>query len=127
MNDEHTNTALSVALLPNCGNKYFIGGCDTDIKLYDFETLQVLQIFPGQYGQYCDCVKFFDSSLLSSLGEGKEEGPEEYYFITRGVEPLNENGDCERHNACHLCKIVLPMEENGKFEIVRCAEFSNQE
>lgn len=39
--DGITNVVLSIAFVPNCGNKYFIAGCDNYIKLYDFETNEV--------------------------------------------------------------------------------------
>ncbi|CAJ0640018.1 5702_t:CDS:2, partial [Entrophospora sp. SA101] len=48
-----------ISFLPNTGNKYFLAAIDDIIKLYDFETGQLLQNFEESlYSQYCDCVKF---------------------------------------------------------------------
>ncbi|CAJ0899596.1 14337_t:CDS:10 [Entrophospora sp. SA101] len=85
-----------ISFLPNTGNKYFLAAIDDIIKLYDFETGQLLQNFEESlYSQYCDCVKFIHPKILSG-NRCKSPQPSEStatplqyaYFITRGVETI---------------------------------------
>jgi len=41
MNDLDSKIVLSLAFLPNCGNKYFVAAVDDGIKIFDFETEEV--------------------------------------------------------------------------------------
>jgi len=79
--------AFTVSFVPNTGNKYFLGACDDVMRLYDFETAQLLQTFPTGYSSYCDCLKF--------VRIGEEAGGEvdkSLFFVTRGVELLDDDG-----------------------------------
>lgn len=41
MADGLTCMAFNVAFLPNTGNKYFVAGCDEEVRLYDFDKESV--------------------------------------------------------------------------------------
>ncbi len=56
--DTITNTSACIAMIPNCGNKYFLAGCDSRIKLIDFETGDHLFEFETSYSDLCDGIKF---------------------------------------------------------------------
>nr|CAG8538252.1 328_t:CDS:10 [Entrophospora candida] len=58
IDDGDNDMAFTVSFLPNTGNKYFLATTDDTVKLYDFETGQLLQTFEELYSQYCDCGKF---------------------------------------------------------------------
>ncbi len=61
-----------------------MGACDDGLKLYDFDTRQLLQSFPDLYTCFCDCVKFVEPDELPQA-----EG--EFYVLTRGVENLRDD------------------------------------
>lgn len=63
LEDKISNAVFSIAFVPNCGNKYLLAGCDHFIRLYDFETEELLQTFPTSYGSYCDCIKFIEPQI----------------------------------------------------------------
>ncbi|CAJ0843470.1 10087_t:CDS:2 [Entrophospora sp. SA101] len=90
IDDGDNDMAFTVSFLPNTGNKYFLATTDDTVKLYDFETGQLLQTFEELYSQYCDCGKFIHpvEPLKSS---SKLIIPQHAYFITRGVEMLKKS------------------------------------
>jgi len=79
--------AFTVSFVPNTGNKYFLAACDDVIRLYDFETAQLLQTFPTKYSSYCDCLRF-----IRVRDEAGTEEEKSLFFATRGVELLDDDG-----------------------------------
>jgi hypothetical protein len=112
MKDGFTCMSFSVSFLPDTGNRYFLGACDDRIRIYDFETCELLQDSLPLYGYYCDCVKVIrpiDIELEAGTLDYEESGAarksksnkkfkqddntpkeeqfiNEAYIITRGVE-----------------------------------------
>lgn len=110
MEDGVTCMAFTVSFLPNTGNKYFLAACDEHIRLFDFESGQMLQTFEDMYSSYCDCGKFvtwldeFADKPVKKEEEEEididkmDEDPAEQYawFITRGAEMCDvEEGVCK--------------------------------
>jgi WD40 repeat protein len=126
MDDGITCMAFTVSMVPNTGNKYFLGACDEHIRLYDFEQCTLLQTFADIYSSYCDCGKF-----ISYLNQDQEEDNEEQgaYFISRGVELLDFEGNtiASRQNTCTLHKLVFPRRKNGKFELREIRRYKHDE
>jgi hypothetical protein len=84
VDDMTTNIVCCLSFLPECGNKYFVAGCDDGIKIYDFEHARLLQAWLDLYGAYCDCVKFVNCKDLP-------KSPNKHYLISRGVELVCED------------------------------------
>ena len=128
MDDGITCMAFTVSMVPNTGNKYFLGACDEHIRLYDFEECTLLQTFADIYSSYCDCGKF-----ISYLNHDQEEDDQEKeggaYFISRGVELLDSEGNtiASRQNTCTLHKLVFPKRKNGKFELHEIRRYKHDE
>ncbi|KAJ3085306.1 hypothetical protein HK102_000125, partial [Quaeritorhiza haematococci] len=58
MEDGNTCMAFTVSFLPHTGNKYFAAACDDTVRIFDFETTQLLQSFEPLHTSYLDCAKF---------------------------------------------------------------------
>ncbi|CAH1760430.1 137_t:CDS:10 [Entrophospora sp. SA101] len=126
IDDGDNDMAFTVSFLPNTGNKYFLATTDDTVKLYDFETGQLLQTFEELYSQYCDCGKFIHpvEPLKSS---SKLIIPQHAYFITRGVEMLKKSEHERIDNVCILHKLIYPNRIGGKFrlETIRIFQHKN--
>lgn len=85
IDDPLTCMAFTVSFVPNTGNKYFLGACDDVVRLYDFETAELLQTFPTKYSSYCDCLRF-----VKIRDEQTTEDEKALFFVTRGVELLDD-------------------------------------
>lgn len=64
--------------------RYFLGACDDGVKVYDFETGQLLHSYAELFSCYCDCVQF-----AHPAGMPTDKGV--YYILVRGVELLKDD------------------------------------
>lgn len=104
MADGITCMAFTVSFIPNTGNKYFLAATDDTVRLYDFETAQVInwlklkciksffyklyylskiKIF-GCLDWFVQCMQSFDSMYTQYCDCGKFVSP---------VEPMEEKID----------------------------------
>lgn len=77
MQDDKSCMVFAVTFLPQTGNEFFAAACDDTVKVYNFDTCQVLQAFGPIYSFYCDCVVSYGSDTNGC------------YILTRGVESLD--------------------------------------
>jgi WD40 repeat protein len=125
MDDGITCMAFTVSMVPNTGNKYFLGACDEHIRLYDFERCELLQTFSDIYSSYCDCGKF-----IHYVNQDQEEDQDEgAYFISRGVELLDSENNtiASRPNTCILHKLIFPTSKSGKFQLREIRSYKHEE
>ncbi|CAO3679170.1 unnamed protein product [Umbelopsis vinacea] len=136
MDDGITCMAFTVSFVPNTGNKYFLAACDEHIRLYDFESSQMMQTFEDLYSSYCDCGKFIkwldeDRYLEETKAEGssEEEDTKEYaWFVTRGAEMCDMgDGISSTPNTCTLHKLVYPEKKGGKFELLEVKKYKHED
>jgi hypothetical protein len=83
----------------------------------------MIQSFPNLYGYLCDCVEFVEPLEIKNQDQ-------EYFLITRGVEPLNEDEKgrnyIEKPNAVHLRKLTLDIENRKTpFDLETVNTFEN--
>ncbi|KAJ2960794.1 hypothetical protein NQZ79_g3839 [Umbelopsis isabellina] len=135
MDDGITCMAFTVSFVPNTGNKYFLAACDEHVRLYDFESCQMMQTFEDLYSSYCDCGKFIkwldeDRYLEETKAEGSSEKDEKPYawFITRGAEMCDMgDGISSTPNTCTLHKLVYPVTKGGKFELQEVKKYKHED
>ncbi|CAG8641079.1 11376_t:CDS:10, partial [Acaulospora morrowiae] len=145
MADGVTCMAFTVSFIPDTGNRYFMAATDEHVKLYDFESAQLLQTFAGNmYSQYCDCGKFIhpvepledEDTNSGSAEEGNSvrsrRKPQEQkfaYFVTRGVEILDAEGGkiASRGNVCILHKLIYPTRTGQPFELKEIRRFGHKD
>lgn len=132
MDDGITCMAFTVSMVPNTGNKYFLGACDEHIRLFDFEACTLLQTFADIYSSYCDCGKFIryiDQDQEEDNNDNEDGGGGGAYFISRGVELLDSEGNsiASRPNTCTLHKLIFPKRKNGKFELREIRRYKHDE
>jgi WD40 repeat protein len=115
-NDLSTNVVLSVAFVPDAGNKFFVVGGDDCIKVFDFEEEVMVQSFPDVYTSYCDCVKF----VKAINGE--------HYLLTRGSELVSDDSKqtTDKPNTCHIRKLTIPDSPEGKFQLSLLHTFEHE-
>ncbi|KAL1931992.1 hypothetical protein VTP01DRAFT_9048 [Rhizomucor pusillus] len=142
MEDGVTCMAFTVSFLPNTGNKYFLAACDEHIRLFDFESGQMMQTFEDMYSSYCDCGKFvtwldeFADKPVKKEEEEEididkmDEDPAEQYawFITRGAEMCDvEEGVSSIPNTCKLHKLIYPKEKGGQFKLEQVKKYQHED
>lgn len=145
--DDITCMAFTISFLPNTGNKYFIGACDDNIRLYDFESGQLMQTFEGIYSFYCDCVKVVQlvdfpqppSSWDDIVDEGHHGDSSDQqqgvganqhmfaYVLSRGVEALDaeENTVNSIPNTVTLHRILYPSKDGDMFQLEEMKRFQH--
>ncbi|PRP83385.1 hypothetical protein PROFUN_09413 [Planoprotostelium fungivorum] len=112
--EQGTSTVHSISVVPGTGSKFFLASCDDSMKLFDFETEQVVQSFPTLYSYICDvCTFVFPMEIPSQ--------PNEMFLLTKGVELVNDKDEPSVPNAVHLRKLIFPTNGRGKvgFELVK--------
>jgi WD40 repeat protein len=120
--DNTNNIVWSLEFIPDCGNKFFIAAADEGLKIYDFETEELVQEFPKLYSWSCDNVQFvYPKEIFIN--------PNEYYLLTRGCEQTIETETGKekgiKPNTCHLRKLVFPSATDDKFELVSIRTFEH--
>ncbi|KAJ3397589.1 hypothetical protein HDU92_006384 [Lobulomyces angularis] len=128
MKDEVTCMAFSISFLPNSGNKFFIAACDDSLRLYDFETCELIHSFEQIFSYYCDFVKFINpvEIIESELVDDEEEFS---YILTRGVETLDmeDNTINSLPNKIYLHKLIYPKEKLEEFKLIKVKEYMHEE
>lgn len=116
---------FTVSFVPSTGNKYFLAAADEHVRLFDFETCEMVQTFADIYSSYCDCGKF----VKWIEAPEKDDFNQSMYFVTRGVELLDAEGNIisTRPNSCTLHKLVFPQNEKGLFELQEIKRFSDSD
>ncbi|CAO3607731.1 unnamed protein product [Cunninghamella echinulata] len=137
MVDELTCMAFTISFLPNTGNKYFMAACDEHLRLYDFETNQLLQTFENLYTSYCDCGKFikwldepqyWESVKKEEEDNNKNNGQQYAWFITRGAELCDvSEGVSSKPNSCILHKLNYPTVDNEEFTLEEIKRYQHEE
>jgi len=116
--DQLTQVAIHLDFVPNTGNKFFVACCDNGIKLFDFESEQMLQSFTGMFSYLCDCVEFVTCKEIKMQ-------PNEHYLLIKGVELIDENDQVVNPNTCQLRKLVVPEKGQGKFRLEEVNVYSH--
>eukprot|EP00698_Gefionella_okellyi_P012640 TRINITY_DN3416_c0_g2_i1.p1 TRINITY_DN3416_c0_g2~~TRINITY_DN3416_c0_g2_i1.p1 ORF type:complete len:393 (+),score=97.81 TRINITY_DN3416_c0_g2_i1:555-1733(+) len=117
--DAMCNAVLSIAFVPQTGNKYFLAAtegveCQPMFKLYDFDARTILQQFPVPYSGFADCIQFFEPTIRLA---GPAPPGDSFLFVTRGQE-LSENvGKVSKPkpNAIHVHRLTLPSAKGDEF------------
>jgi WD40 repeat protein len=102
------SSILAFDFIPQSGNKFLLASSDHYLKILDFENESQVQVFPDAYGFGCDFIKFIQP-VNTEVVEG------EVYFITRGVELVDDNDRAAKFNTAHLRKLSYPKEGRGRF------------
>ncbi|KAI9228019.1 MAG: WD40-repeat-containing domain protein [Piptocephalis tieghemiana] len=121
MVDEETWMAFTVSFLPNTGNRYFMAAADDSLKLFDFETNQVVKVFQSPYTSYCDCAKF-----ILPLDLPQPKGRKSFaYLAVRGVETI-EDDVASQPNRCFLYRLTYPSGKDGEFTLGLVQTFQHE-
>ncbi|KAJ3300785.1 hypothetical protein HK104_003755 [Borealophlyctis nickersoniae] len=140
MEDGMTCMAFTVSFLPNTGNKYFAAACDENIRIFDFESAQLIQTFEGTFTSYCDCVKVvhcidYDappiswSEVLDAM-EDESDGKAMFtYLMSRGVEELDAENNTinSKPNSVTLHKLIYPKKKGGLFTLDLVKRYTHEE
>ncbi|KAI9296069.1 WD40 repeat-like protein [Neoconidiobolus thromboides FSU 785] len=135
--DNDTCMAFNVSFLPNTGNKYFLGACDNMIKLFDFEHAKPVQKFESPYSSYCDNIKFLNlfpdvkeqlDNLYEDQIEDNDNERNHAYFISRGVELLDDDGNMltDTENTVNLHILCYPKFSGDTFKIKNLKCFKDE-
>ncbi|RKP39842.1 WD40-repeat-containing domain protein, partial [Dimargaris cristalligena] len=115
--DGITCMAFTVSFAPRTGNRYFLGACDDQLKLYDFEVGKLVRTFENIYSGY-------DDERPADLT------PRAFaYFISRGVELLDaeDNTIASRPNTCTLHRLLYPDETHDCFDLEEVRRFHHDD
>lgn len=112
------SSIFALDFIPQSGNKFFLASTDHYLKILDFEHESQIQVFPDAYGFGCDFIQFIQPIDIEPV-----EG--EVYFISRGVELVDENDKPAKTNSAHLRKLSFPKEGRGRFLIETIKVFTD--
>ncbi|KAJ3289071.1 hypothetical protein HK104_007766 [Borealophlyctis nickersoniae] len=140
MEDGMTCMAFTVSFLPNTGNKYFAAACDENIRIFDFESAQLIQTFEGIFTSYCDCVKVvhcidYDAppmswcEVLDAMEDEDDEKEMFTYLMSRGVEELDAENNTinSKPNSVTLHKLVYPKKKGSLFTLDLVKRYTHEE
>ncbi|KAJ1959479.1 hypothetical protein H4R35_007640, partial [Dimargaris xerosporica] len=105
MEDGVTCMAFTVSFVPNTGNKYFLGACDDNIKLYDFENATLLKTFENIYSSYCDCGKFIECLEVPIPGQSEATAADANVMLASQAE---NSGKSKASTATAVKPLELP-------------------
>lgn len=126
--DYGSKLAVSIQFVPGTGKKFFFVSCDTGLKLFDFETEQLVQDFPGIYTYLCDSIQFtkwLDAPPSKTEEQVLGQYPPQYLLI-KGVELLDQHDKVVRANSCQLYRFEFPEAGKGKFRLELVSSFSHE-
>lgn len=62
--------------------------CDAGLKLYDFESEDMINSWPNLYSSHCDCIRFISSPVDLDIPDSQD-----FWLISKGVEEMNSDNE----------------------------------
>ncbi|PRP84205.1 hypothetical protein PROFUN_08405 [Planoprotostelium fungivorum] len=119
--DLTTNMAISLTLVPDCGNRYYLTSLDTDIKLFDYQHGKMVASWPISYSYLCDSIEVVPREL-----ECEDGG---HFVLSKGVELVGEENSSKvtQANKCTLHKLTMPGKRGNFWEFEIVGQYAHDE
>lgn len=121
MLDDETCMVFHISVLPNCGSKYFMAACDSNVKIFDFETRKEVAVFRDLFGCYCDYAL---PIINPDMPMGNDQ---QVLFLTRGVENVDEEGLSVSPNKVQLYQLQYPKNNTNDWSTKQVREFKHED
>lgn len=105
--DMSTCVIVDITIVPNCGSRYFLTSSDTGMKLFDFETKELIQYWDELYTQVCNCIKFVPDD---------NTGKTEFLLLSKGTEAFADDTSEKSNTQFEPPKTTLFLEFTQKFQ-----------
>ncbi|PJF18288.1 hypothetical protein PSACC_01888 [Paramicrosporidium saccamoebae] len=119
--DDISCMVFSVEPLPGTGDRLLLAACDDKLRIFDMESMRLVQSFDTAFTSFCDHAVIVDPQYLDPVLYPRTEG--DWFVLARGVELLNNDTlQPMAENSIRLFRLSLV---GSTFKLQQCRVFAD--